>query len=221
MEPSEILTQARTEAPPGWVVLPLSRGDVLASIAGWFLGIVLGFGLFAIMASAVIPHNYQYGFLPALITTLFLGLFLFIGLGSLWALIADTVRLLQADNYLIVITPNEFVKQEGKKVIHVPLTNVRHVTARGAKPPDRSARSVENRADPNVGENVLSLFAGRSLTSSGMRWRMKRMRTPTTLAFVDSRSENEVLVVDDKSHGDPFMIAALLKQYAASAQSIA
>jgi hypothetical protein len=47
------------------------------------------------------------------------------------------------------------------------------------------------------------------------------MRTPTTLAFVDSRTASEVLVVDDKSHGDPFMIAALLKQYVASAQSIA
>lgn len=227
MEPSEILTKARTEAeaPPGWVVLPLSRSSVLASIAGWFFGIVLGFGLLAIMASAVIPHNYQYGFFPALFTTLFLGLFLFIGLGSLWALIVDAMRLFQADKHLIVITPNEFVKQEGEKVIHVPLTNVRHVTARGAKPPDRSTGSIENRFDPSVRENVSSLFAGRtltsSLTSSGMRWRMKRMRTPTTLAFVDSRSEDEVLVVDDKSHGDPFMIAALLKQYAASAQSIA
>jgi len=223
MESSEILAMARTEAeaPPGWVVLPLSRANVLASIAGWFFGIVLGFGLLAIMASAVIPHNYQYGLFPALFTTLFLGLFFFIGLGSLWALIVDTMRLVQADKHLIVITPNEFVKQEGEKVIHVPLTHVRHVTARGAKPPDRSARSIENRPDLNARENVLSLFAGRSLTSSGMRWRMKRMRTPTTLAFVDSRSENEVLVVDDKSHGDPFMIAALLKQYAASAQSIA
>ncbi|HAG99093.1 MAG TPA: hypothetical protein DCL75_09610 [Ktedonobacter sp.] len=223
MESSEILAMARTEAeaPPGWVVLPLSRANVLASIAGWFFGIVLGFGLLAIMASAVIPHNYQYGLFPALFTTLFLGLFFFIGLGSLWALIVDTMRLVQADKHLIVITPNEFVKQEGEKVIHVPLTHVRHVTARGAKPPDRSTRSIENRPDLNAGENVLSLFAGRSLTSSGMRWRMKRMRTPTTLAFVDSRSENEVLVVDDKSHGDPFMIAALLKQYAASAQSIA
>jgi hypothetical protein len=223
MESSEILMRARTEAeaPPGWVVLPLARSSVLVSIAGWFLGIVLGFGLFAIMASAVIPHNYQFGFVPALFTTLFLGLFLFIGLGSLWALITDTLRVLQADKHLIVITPNEFVKQEGEKVIHVPLMHIRHVTARGAKPPDRSIRSAENRLDPNAGENVLSLFAGRAFTSSGMRWRLKRMRTPTSLAFVDSRSENEVIVVDDKSHGDPFMIAALLKQYAASAQSIA
>ena len=223
MESSEIIARAKAEGerPPGWVVLPLSRNSVLIGILGWFTGIVLGLGLFGIMAFNVIPHNYQYGIIPALITTLFLGFLLFVGLGSLWALFMDVRRLLQSDKYLIVITPDEFIKQEGEKIIHVPLMYVQHVTARGAPPPDRSTRSPENRPNPHAGENVLGLFAGRSMTPSGMNWRMKRMRTPTSLAFVDSRSEHEVIVVDDKSHGDPFMIAALLKQYAASAQGIA
>ncbi len=161
------------------------------------------------------------GILPAVFTTLFLGLFLFVGLGSIWALIADVIRLVRADKHLIVITPDAFVKQEGEKVIHVPLLYVRHVTARGAPPPDRSTKNIDNRPTPNLGENVMSLFAGRGMTSSGMRWRRKRMRTPTSLAFVDSRTDNEVIVINDKSHGDPFMIAALLKQYAASVQNIA
>ena len=173
------------------------------------------------MASVVIPHNYQFGIIPALITTIFLVFFLFVGLGSLWSLFVDALRLAQADRHLIVITPDTFVKQEGKKIIDVPLLYVRNVTARGAPPPDRSTKSAENRPNPNAGENVLSLFAGRGLTSSGFRRRLKRMRTPTTLAFVDSRTGHEVIVADDKSHGDPFMIAALLKQYAASAQNIA
>src|SRR5205807_2609524 len=196
---SEIITRARTEGerPPGWVVLPLSRNSVLVGVLGWFTGVVLGLGLFGIMAYCVIPHNYQYGIIPALITTLFLGFLLFVGLGSLWAMIMDTRRLLLADKYLIVITPNEFIKQEGEKIIHVPLMYVRHVTARGAPPPDRSTSSPENRPNPNARENVLSLFSGRAFTSSGMGWRMKRMRTPTSLAFVDSRSEHEVMFVDD------------------------
>ena len=223
METSEILMQIRTssETPKGWIVLPLVRSNVLLSIAGWILGIVLGLGLFAAMAFSVIPHNYMYGILPAVITTLFLGLFLFVGLGSMWALIADVIRLVRADKHLIVITPDAFVKQEGEKVIHVPLMYVRHVTARGAPPPDRSTKNIDNRPTPNLGENVMSLFAGRGMTSSGMRWRRRRMRTPTSLAFVDSRTDHEVIVVNDKSHGDPFMIAALLKQYAASVQNIA
>jgi hypothetical protein len=222
MELAQILDEVKTNAnvPPGWVVLPLLRNSVLISILGWASGILLGFGLFAIMAISTIPHNYQYGVIPALITTIFLVFFLFVGLGSIWALFLDARRLIQADEHLIVITPDAFVKQEGKKVIHVPLMYVRHVTARGAPPPDRSTKSEENRAQPRAGENVLSLFVGRGLTSSGMRWRLKRMRTPTSLAFVDSRTEKQVVVVDDKSHGDPYMIAALLKQYAASAQNI-
>ena len=223
MESSKILEKARASSTPphGWVVLPLSRSNVTVGILGWAAGILLGFGLFAIMVATTIPHNYQFGIIPALITTIFLGFFLFVGLGSLWSLFLDARRLMQADKHVIVITPDTFVKHEGKKIISVPLMYVRHVTARGAPPPDRSTRSVENRPNPNMGENVLSLFAGRGMTSSGMRWRLKRMRTPTTLAFVDSRTEKEVLVIDDKSHGDLFMIAALLKQYAASAQSIA
>jgi hypothetical protein len=223
METSEILMQVKTstETPKDWIVFPLVRSNVLLSIAGWVLGIVVGLGLFTIMAFSVIPHNYQYGILPAVFTTLFLGLFLFVGLGSIWALIADAIRLVWADKHLIVITPDAFVKQEGEKVIHVPLLYVRHVTARGAPPPDRSTKNIDNRPTPNLGENVMSLFAGRGMTSSGMRWRRKRMRTPTSLAFVDSRTDNEVIVINDKSHGDPFMIAALLKQYAASVQNIA
>src|SRR5436189_5733910 len=147
MESSEIITRARTEGerPPGWVVLPLSRNNVLVSVLGWLTGVVLGLGLFGIMAYSVIPHNYQYGIIAALITTLFLGFLLFVGLGSLWAMIVDTRRLLQADKYLIVITPNEFIKQEGEKIIHVPLIYVRHVTDRGAAPPKRSPSSHEYR----------------------------------------------------------------------------
>jgi hypothetical protein len=223
MESSEILEKVRASStlPQGWVILPLSRRDVIISMLGWATGILLGFGLFAAMAISTIPHNYHYGIIPALITTIFLVFFLFVGCGSLWSLFLDARRLIQADKHVIVITLDTFVKREGNTIINVPLMHVQHVTARGAPPPDRSANSAENTLNPSMAENVLSLFAGRGMTSSGMRWRLKRMRTPTTLAFVDSRTESEVLVVDDKSHGDPFMIAALLKQYVASAQSIA
>src|SRR5436189_3162237 len=194
MESSEIITRARTEGerPPGWVVLPLSRNNVLVSVLGWLTGVVLGLGLFGIMAYSVIPHNYQYGIIAALITTLFLGFLLFVGLGSLWAMIMDTRRLLQADKYLIVITPNEFIKQEGEKIIHVPLMYVRHVTARGAPPPDQDVLSGQReKTIPNAGENFTGFFFGRGFTPSGMRRRRKRMRTPTTLAFIDSRTDSE------------------------------
>jgi hypothetical protein len=36
------------------------------------------------------------------------------------------------------------------------------------------------------------------------------------LAFIDTRTDEEVVVVSDGAFGDPFMIAALLKRYVAS-----
>lgn len=224
MESSEILIQARTssEAPHGWIVLPLVRSKVIWGMIGWAFGIFLGFGLFAALASIVIPYNYQHGIGPAIFSTLLLGIMLFIGLGSAWSLILDARRLRQADKHLIVITPEAFVKQEGERIIHVPLMYVRHVTSRGTPPPDRSADNARLEGQvPAMGENVMGFLIGRAFTPSGMRWRRKRMRTPTSLAFVDSRNDDQVLVVTDGAYGDPFMIAALLKQYAASAQNIA
>jgi hypothetical protein len=228
MEADDILMRVKSsdEPPHGWIVLPLLRRQVATGIGGWVFGALLGLGLFIGVALAVIPSNYQLGTAAAIFTSLFLAILLFIGLGSTWAIYVDTRRLLNADKHRIIITPDDFVKQEGDKVIHVPLMYVRYVTARGVPPPDRTP-GKENaiRQVSGVGENVSSFFFGRNLlrtgNSSGPRFRLRRMRTPTTLAFLDSRTDTEVIVATDKAFGDPFMIAALLKQYAASAQNIA
>lgn len=228
MEVDEILMRAKSsDGPPhGWIVLPLDRRQVITGIVGWVFGIFIGLGLFVAVALTVIPNNYQHGAAAAIITSLFLGILLFIGLGSLWSAYVDMRRLMDADRQLIIITPDDFVKQEGNKVIHVPLMNVRHVTARGVPPPDRTPTGESGvRQVSGVGENISSFFLGRNMAQaigrSGPRWRSRRMRTPTTLAFLDSRTDTEVIVARDKSFGDPFSIAALLKQYAASAQNIA
>ncbi|HEY5003339.1 MAG TPA: hypothetical protein VII61_09315, partial [Ktedonobacteraceae bacterium] len=170
--------------------------------------------------------NYQSGFGAALFTTLLLGIFLFIGLGSLWVLITDIWRLKHADRYTMVLTPDDFVKQEGDKIIHVPCVNIRHVTARGTPPPDRTpptGSAVEQVS--GVGENAASFLLGRRMVGalgsrSGGNSRRKGRRTPTTLACVDTRTDREVIIANDNSFGDTFYIAALLKEYAASAQQI-
>ena len=228
MEADDILMQAKSsDGPPhGWVILPLVRRQVMTGIGGWVFGAILGLGLFIPVALTVIPSNYQAGIAPAIFTSILLAILLFIGLGSLWATYVDTRRLLDADRHVIIITPDDFVKQEGDKVIRVPLMNVRYVTARGVPPPDRNpSRENPIRQVSGVGENVSSLFFGRNIqrtgSGSGPRFRLRRMRTPTTLAFLDSRTDTEVIVATDKAYGDPFTIAALLKQYAASAQNIA
>lgn len=222
MEAAEILDRTRTgeELPHGWIIFPLERNKVIWGIVGWVFGILLGLGLFALLASIVIPYNYTIGAFPAIFTSVILLLLLFVGLGSVWSLIQDIQRLVNLDKHVIVITPEDFVKQEGNKIIHVPLAYVRHVTARGKAPVDRNTPKEHGvRQVSSVGDNISSFLFGRGITPSGMRYRRSRMRTPTTLAFVDDRDEREVVVVTDTAHGDPFMIAALLKQYARGVQN--
>ncbi len=228
MEADDILMQAKSsDGPPyGWILLPLSRRQVMTGIGGWVFGILMGLGLFTAVAFTVIPGNYQIGTAAAVITSILLAALLFIGLGSIWAAYVDTRRLMDSDRHLIVITPDDFVKQEGDKVIHVPLMNVRYVTARGVPPPDRTPSRINPiRQMSGPGENMSSMIFGRNImptgNSTGPRFRLRRMRTPTTLAFLDTRTDTEVIVATDKAFGDPFTIAALLKQYAASAQNIA
>ena len=228
MEADDILMRVKSsDGPPhGWIILPLVRRQVMTGIGGWVLGAILGLGLFIPVALTVIPSNYQLGTAPAIFTSLLLAILLFIGVGSLWAIYVDTRRLMDADRHLIVITPDDFVKQEGNKIIHVPLMYIRHVTARGTPPPDRTPnRESTIRQVSSSGENLSSLIFGRNImrtgSGSGPRFRLRRMRTPTTLAFLDTRTDSEVIVATDKAFGDPFTIAALLKQYAASAQNIA
>ncbi len=224
MDSSQILEQARAgaQAPGDWIVLPLERNKLILGICGWIFGVVLGLGLFTLLALITIPYNYVHGAGSAIFSSTLLAILLFIGIGSIWALIVDIRRLLNLEKHVIIITPDAFVKQEGEKVIYVPLMYVRHITARGAPPPpDRSADSAGVDARTHAGDSVIGFFAGRGFTTSGMRWRRGRMRTPTSLAFIDSRTDSQVTVVTDASYGDLSMIAALLKQYARNAQDIA
>jgi hypothetical protein len=228
MQAEEILAKARNEEerPTDWIVFPLLRDKVIFSILGWMFGIFIGLALLALVVPIVIPGNYQRGIGPALLTTILLGIFLFIGLGSLWALISDVRRLVHADKHMMVLTPDDFVKQEAHKIVHVPCVNIRHVTARGTPPPDRTPPTgniVEQVS--GTGENASSLFLGRRVASaigpqSGKSSRRRGRRTPTSLAFIDTRTDREVIITNDNSFGDTFHIAAVLKQYASAAQQI-
>ena len=222
MESVQILTQINTkeEIPNDWLVFSLIRQKVIVGILGWIVGVVAGGLLFGFMAPIMIPHNYQNGAASAIFSTLILGVVLYVTLGSLWAIIVDIQRLRHTDQHVIIITPEDFVKQEGNKIIHVPLEYVKYVTARGAPPVDRSAQAAREDAQTrSAGESIGSLFFGRRFmesTRGGGGSRRKRSRTPSTLAFVDSRTDKEVIVVTDKAYGDPYYIAAHLKEYAAS-----
>jgi hypothetical protein len=223
MDVDDILTRARAEAglPAKWVVFPLLRPKIILAILGWIGGIIMGGGLLALVTPIVIPGNYERGLVVAIVTTLILGMLAFIFIGSLVLLISDIRRLSEIEKHLIVITDEDFVKQEGKKVIRVPLSHVHYVTARGRAPieehpsTDTEDRDASLAPMPSMRDNI-GMLLGRGMTSS-TKARRKRMRTPTSLAFIDARTKQEVTVVNDGAYGDPFLIAAVLKEHAAAA----
>ncbi len=96
MEATEILERARAggDLPNGWVALPLLRNKVKLGILGWICGAIIGFSFFVLMIPLMVPHNYLYGPVPALISTLLLAMMLFVGVGSVWQMIVDIRRLL-------------------------------------------------------------------------------------------------------------------------------
>jgi hypothetical protein len=225
MEATEILEKARAggELPSDWVVLPLLRNKVRLGILGWIAGAIVGFGFFALLVPLMIPHNYLFGLIPALISTVILGMMFFIGIGSVWQIVVDTRRLLEADKHIIVITPDEFVMQDGEEIRHVPLMYIRNITARGIVPPDQTPPKgavVSNM--PHVGENLGGFLFGRGFIPTVSRWRTRRRakHTPSTLGFIDSRTNTEVIIKDYSLYGDPSKIATLMKEYTSSVQRI-
>ena len=222
MQAEEILTTAKThvdgDLPHGWVVLPLLRQKLVSAMVWWVVGVIMGFGIFAFVASVAIPYNYTHSPGLAVFTTFVLAVALFVGLGSLVVLVADIRRLRDANNHMIVLTPDDVVKQEGKKVTHVPLLDVQNVTARGTPPPDRTVSDEPAiRQVPGSNENMLGFVVGHGAVGRGYQYRRSRMRTPTTLAFIDTRTSKEIVLLTDNVYGDAFTIAELLRQYVDSA----
>jgi len=219
MQAEEILAQVKTTGgKSGWVIFPLLRNKVMWAIIGWALGILMGVLLLAIIIPIVIPYNYERGVAPIIFTTLLLGVLVALVVGSLVLMVVDLRRLLNINNHLIVITSEDFVKQEGDKIIQVPLTHVRYVTPRGRSPKEQAAATMEDERIPPVGGSAFGSLLGLGRGGSSSTTRRKRVRTPTSLAFLDVRDDTEVVVVSDDSFGDPFTIATLLKEYAASVE---
>jgi hypothetical protein len=222
MHADDILARARAKAelPENWVVFPLLRPKISMAILGWISGIIMGGGLLALVTPIVIPGNYERGTVAAIVTTLILCTLAFIFVGSLILLVLDIRRLIEIEKHLIVVTDEDFVKQEGRKIIQVPLLHVRYVTARGRAPtendPSADTKDCSNslRQIPGIRDNTPGMFLGRGVTGTA-KTRRTRMHTPTSLAFIDARTKKKITVVNDESYGDPFFIAAILKEHAA------
>jgi hypothetical protein len=216
MEAAEILSTARSgSAPSGWVILPLRRYQVGFAMLQWALGTVMGLGLFAGLFSATVPDNFESGMGGAIITSFFLALLGFVGVGSLWLLIKDGLRYLHADQSIIVITPDVYFKQEGSKIDLVPLEDIAYLTTRGTRPPGkRSSWAAYNAAPEPAYDPEDRDIAGHAASIGRMLYgRRRRPRGPTSVSFVDMRTDRKITVTADSSYAHPYELGETLQRY--------
>lgn len=201
MDAQEVLRAARSgAAPSSWSVLPLQRDWVLRSVLRWAVVAVLAFLIFVPVLLTTVPDNYAKGTGSVVITTLLLLLTASAAFGSAGVALYDLWRLKRAGDFLIVITPDEFVQAAPGKVVHVPMENIECVTLRGLRTPVQE--SVED---------VRALSQANPLTRLVRPARPRQTKQSPSLAFLDMRTDSEVLVARDEAHGDLFSLSRLLE----------
>jgi hypothetical protein len=214
MEAAEILSTARSSsAPSNWVILPLRRNQVRLAILGWALGAIMGLGLFAAIFAAAWPDNFESGAGALIITCFFLAILAFAGIGSAWLLTKDTLRLLHADESMIVLTPEVYCKQEGKKVDLVPLEEIGYITTRGSRPPDKRSSWASYSSNQPTHDPQDRQIGGALPTGQAFLGFRRKPRGPTSVAFVDLRTDKKIMVTNDQSYAHPYELGETLHSY--------
>jgi hypothetical protein len=194
MDAEAVLATARSgSVPSDWNVWPLRQDRVRRAILGWGAVALVGFALFIPALLQTIPGNFAHGGVAVVCTGLFLLALAAVAFGGLGVALYDVWRLAHVDEFLLVMTPDDFVKAEPGKVIHVPMDKIAYITLRGVKPPE-SAQQATARTF-----NTFSQYPGgfgRLVGSTSLR--RKPAQAPS-LAFVDTRDDREVVVATDDS----------------------
>jgi hypothetical protein len=209
MDAQQVLAVARSgSAPHDWYVWPLRRDRVQRAALGWGAIGVFGFVLFVPLVLVTVPENFNRGFGLVVATLLLLALVGAVAFGGASLLVADLRRLTRLDAYILVITPDYYLKSEPGRTTFVPMTAVAYVTLKGVKttgqPHDRAAEAAVARA------GALSGVMG-----AGFRpgYRREINRAPS-LAFLDMRTDAEVIVATDDTYEELPVLAEVLNLYA-------
>lgn len=202
----QILTTARaTPLPQGWYVWHLRRDRVMRAALGWFSICLFGFVLLIPAVYATVPSSFKSSAVLAVVTILLLGMLGAVAFGGLGLGIADILRYVQADGYLLVMTPDDFLKVTPRRTIHVPMTAVSFVTLKGV----RERREPTQPVQPPVGGAMsLAPLFGPGAASPRSR------RGPPSLAFLDMRTRHEVVVATDDSFEALPVLEDILSLYA-------
>jgi hypothetical protein len=196
MDAETILATARSgDAPGTWVVWPLRRNFMRNSSLKWLGLSVVGFLLFIPVLLSTVPGIFgQSGF--AFVCTGIINLALaVIAFGALGIAVYDGWRLLHADEFWLVVTPDDYVKaMPGGKVTHVPLEYVESITLKGVQVPVETAETPFDGTERGVNP----ILRGPLRLSNYRRQRA----TPASLAFVDTRTGQVVVVATDAAFDD-------------------
>jgi hypothetical protein len=206
-----ILATARSGSlPQGWFVWHLRRDWVLRAALGWALTALFGFVLFVPIALATVPSNFQRSAALAVFTAVLLIVLGAVGFGGLGLMIGDLVRVARADQYLLVMTPTDYVKQVPGRLTHVPMSAVAYVTLKGVRRGGGGpAAQSQTPVPPPPG--FMGGMGGRLSFGSGYR---REMRRPPSLAFLDLRTQREVIVSTDDAFDALPVLEEVLQLYA-------
>jgi hypothetical protein len=190
MDAEAVLATARSgQIPQYWTVWPLRREIVLRSALRWAGVAVFGFILFIPAIFATVPDNFTGSGAKLFFTSLLLLVLGATAIGSLCIAIYDLWRVLRAEEFLIVMTPDDYVKAEPRRITHVPMEHVAYVTMRGVKNPmEQQAQLVDPFSQPDRYRFMRGVVV----------MRREPARSPS-LAFLDTRTDREVIVATDDS----------------------
>jgi len=209
MEPQEIIATAESNSfPANWHVWTLRRGLVFREVAWQTFISVCGFLLLGYGLYATIPDNFTQGAWKIGLTICLLLLFAVMAFGGFALVAGDINRLRLAGRYLLVMTPDDFLKRTPSGVVHVPMEHVTDLRLIGAK-----ARTQEDMERPGAG-SVRMLNPVSSLVGVGAY--IMLMRTPRVqpkLTFVDDREDKLVVVGQDHTFDDLGALEYILRIY--------
>lgn len=208
MDADAVLARAHSgDVPASWTVWPLRRDRVLRSALGWLAIGVVGAVFFAVAAVQTIPGNFTRGggsFILTGVLLIALGLMAFGGLGIM---IYDFWRLLRADEFMIVMTPDDYVKAQPHKVTRVPMEDVAYVTLRGVKIPEERVQTTSEIINSMQKGGRFYRFMG------DVTYRRQPKQAPS-LAFLDTRTNREVVVATDNTFDELLALEQILSMHA-------
>lgn len=208
MEPQEIIATAESGSyPPNWHVWNLRRGLVLREVAWQAFIAVVGFILLIFGLSVTIPDNFTQGSLKIALTVSLLLLFAIMAFGGAALVAGDINRLRLAGRYLLVMTPDDFIKRTPRGVTHVPMEYVTDIRLVGVK---MSTNDDDQR--PSRRFYAPGFIGGAPGFLSVLSLRRTPRQQPK-LSFVDERESKTVVVGQDHAFEDLGALEYVLRIY--------